>query len=77
MVRERAPVRFRPLALLDKNMSQEKLINLKCSVCNRINYSVKKSKGKDPKAEKKLELKKFCEWCRKHTVHKETKIKGK
>jgi len=24
-------------------------------------------------AEKKLELKKFCKWCRKHTVHKEVK----
>jgi len=59
-------------------MSQERLINLKCTACSRINYSVKKSKGKDPKAaEKKLELKKFCPWCRKHTVHKESRIKGK
>ncbi|MEK9136867.1 MAG: 50S ribosomal protein L33, partial [Bacteroidota bacterium] len=24
-------------------------------------------------AEVKLELKKFCKWCKKHTVHKETR----
>ncbi len=80
MVRSRSWVQFPPLAFAKrktKYMSQERLINLKCTVCNRINYSVKKSKGKDPKEGKKLELKKFCQWCRKHTVHKESKIKGK
>ncbi|MBI2003745.1 MAG: 50S ribosomal protein L33 [Parcubacteria group bacterium] len=59
-------------------MSQERLIQLKCGDCKRINYYIGRSKGKDPKsAEKKLELKKFCQWCRKHTVHKESKIRGK
>ncbi|MBI4117455.1 MAG: 50S ribosomal protein L33 [Parcubacteria group bacterium] len=59
-------------------MSQERLIQLKCGACKRVNYYTGKSKGKDPKsAEKKLELKKFCKWCRKHTVHKESKIRGK
>ena len=62
----------------DKIMSQERLIQLKCTICKRINYYAGKSKGKDPKsAEKKLELKKFCSWCKKHTVHKESKIRGK
>lgn len=59
-------------------MSQERLIQLKCGTCKRINYYIGKSKGKDPKsAEKKLELKKFCKWCKKHTIHKESKIRGK
>jgi len=44
-------------------------IKLQCSVCKRINYYTKKSKG----VEEKLELKKFCKFCRKHTVHKEGK----
>jgi large subunit ribosomal protein L33 len=43
---------------------------LQCSVCKRINYFTKKSKKA---AEKKLEMKKFCKWCRKHTLHKEGK----
>jgi len=45
-------------------------IKLQCSECKEINYFVKKSKGL---AEKKLELKKFCKKCKKHTLHKETK----
>jgi len=48
-------------------------IKLQCSECKRINYYTHKSKGKTGAGEKKLELKKFCKWCRKHTVHKETK----
>jgi len=43
---------------------------LQCTVCKEINYFTKKSKAA---AEKKLELKKFCKRCRKHTVHKEGK----
>ncbi|MDP3093394.1 MAG: 50S ribosomal protein L33 [bacterium] len=43
---------------------------LQCSVCKRVNYFTKKSKNI---AETKLELKKHCRWCRKHTLHKEGK----
>ncbi len=46
-------------------------VKLQCSVCKRTNYIVKKSKGQD--LEKKLDLKKFCKWCRDHESHKETK----
>lgn len=45
------------------------LIRLKCSECQRINYYTTKRKT----LEKKLELKKFCRWCKKHTTHKESK----
>lgn len=46
-------------------------VKLQCAACKRINYSVKKSKGED--VEKKLELSKFCSWCRSHKPHKEIK----
>jgi len=45
-------------------------IKLQCEVCKRVNYFTHKSKKAE---EKKLALKKFCNWCRKHTVHKEGK----
>ena len=41
-----------------------------CTVCKNINYFVHKSKKT---AEKKMELSKFCNTCKKHTPHKETK----
>jgi len=45
------------------------LIKLQCQECKRINYFTNKSRG----LEEKLELKKFCKFCRKHTIHKEMK----
>jgi len=44
-------------------------IKLQCKECKEINYYTKKSRG----LEGKLELKKFCKRCRKHTPHKEGK----
>lgn len=52
----------------------DNLIALKCSACERRNYYVHKNKKK---IERKIELKKHCKWCKKHTVHKETKISGR
>ncbi|MBZ1356227.1 MAG: 50S ribosomal protein L33 [Candidatus Nealsonbacteria bacterium] len=46
-------------------------VKFQCSICKRINYLLKKSKGTVP--DSKLELKKFCKWCRAHKDHKETK----
>ena len=51
-------------------MSQENLIKFECTDCKHINYHSKKNKKK---LKNRLELKKFCNWCRKHAVHKETK----
>lgn len=48
----------------------ENLIKLRCGNCKRLNYYTRKNKKT---VERKLEFKKFCQWCRKHTVHKETK----
>ncbi len=46
------------------------LIRLRCGTCERVNYYVHKNKKT---VERKIEFKKFCPWCRKHTVHKEAK----
>ncbi len=45
-------------------------IRFRCKECKRINYYIRKSKGI---AEEKLELKKFCKFCKKHTLHNEMK----
>ncbi|HPB34069.1 MAG TPA: 50S ribosomal protein L33 [Caldisericia bacterium] len=46
------------------------IINLECTECKRRNYTTTKNKNNDPS---RIELKKYCPWCRKHTVHKEVK----
>ncbi|MBN2190842.1 MAG: 50S ribosomal protein L33 [Candidatus Aureabacteria bacterium] len=45
-------------------------ITMACTVCGRRNYVSTKNKKKTTG---RLELKKYCKWDRKHTVHKETK----
>ncbi|MBI2454061.1 MAG: 50S ribosomal protein L33 [Parcubacteria group bacterium] len=49
-------------------MSQDNLIKLNCSVCKRTNYWKSKNKKK---VTRKIELQKFCKWCRKSVLHKE------
>ncbi|TAL51072.1 50S ribosomal protein L33 [Patescibacteria group bacterium] len=51
-------------------MSQDNLINLECTVCRRVNNHSHKNKKK---LKERLELNKFCNHCKKHTLHKETK----
>ena len=46
------------------------IITLACTDCKNRNYTTTKNKKTTPD---KLELKKFCSCCRKHTNHKETK----
>ena len=45
-------------------------ITLRCSECKQRNYNTFKNKKNDPD---RLELKKYCPFSRKHTVHNETK----
>lgn len=47
-------------------------LKVQCTVCKNVNYFTKKSK-KAVVEEKKLELNKFCKFCKKHTLHKEGK----
>jgi large subunit ribosomal protein L33 len=46
------------------------IITLSCLECRERNYSTVKNKKNDPD---RLELKKYCNSCRKHTMHKEVK----
>ncbi|MEI9477411.1 MAG: 50S ribosomal protein L33 [Deltaproteobacteria bacterium] len=48
----------------------QSIITLACTECKRRNYSTMKNKRTTPD---KLEFKKYCRFCRTHTVHKETK----
>ncbi|MBI4085626.1 MAG: 50S ribosomal protein L33 [Candidatus Liptonbacteria bacterium] len=57
-----------------KTKYADNLIGLKCTVCANRNYYTRKNKKS---VERKIEFKKFCKHCRKHVLHKETKITGK
>ena len=45
-------------------------IQMQCTECKRKNYATDKNKKNTTG---RLELKKYCPWDRKHTVHRETK----
>lgn len=45
-------------------------VTLVCTECKQRNYDTKKNKKNDPD---RLEFKKYCRFCRKHTLHKESK----
>lgn len=51
-------------------MARENLVKMKCTECNNINYFTTRNKKK---IKEKLELKKYCQKCKKHTLHKEIK----
>lgn len=48
------------------------IIALQCTECKRKNYTTYKNRRN---IQGKLELNKYCPFCRKHTLHKETKAK--
>jgi large subunit ribosomal protein L33 len=43
---------------------------LACEECKRRNYQTNKSKRNNPE---RLQLRKYCRWCRTHTPHRETR----
>lgn len=45
-------------------------VTLACEDCKQRNYITKKNKRNTPD---RLEMKKYCRFCRKHTTHRETK----
>ncbi len=45
-------------------------ITFQCTVCKRKNYVSTKNKKNSTD---RLELKKYCRWCRAHQLHKEIK----
>ena len=46
------------------------VITLACTDCKERNYVTEKNRRNDPG---RLEFKKYCPRCRKHTLHRETK----
>ncbi|NLB64119.1 MAG: 50S ribosomal protein L33 [Fibrobacter sp.] len=46
------------------------LITLECTECKQRNYDTDKNKRLHPS---RVEFKKYCRFCRKHTQHKETR----
>ncbi|NQY73283.1 MAG: 50S ribosomal protein L33 [Candidatus Margulisbacteria bacterium] len=46
------------------------ILTLECESCGRRNYTSNKNKRNTAS---RLELKKYCRWCKSHTSHKETK----
>ncbi|MDD5153357.1 MAG: 50S ribosomal protein L33 [Thermodesulfobacteriota bacterium] len=46
------------------------IVTLACTTCKQRNYTTTKNKRKTTE---KLEFKKYCRFCRLHTIHKETK----
>lgn len=43
---------------------------LACGECKRRNYTSTRNKKKQTE---RLEVRKYCKFCRRHTLHKETK----
>ena len=46
------------------------IVTLACNECKRRNYTSTRNKKTSPD---RLELRKYCRFCRSHTVHRETK----
>ncbi len=46
------------------------IVTLQCTECNERNYTTSKNRRNDPG---RLELRKYCPRCRRHTLHRETR----
>ncbi|MCK4931413.1 MAG: 50S ribosomal protein L33 [Candidatus Aminicenantes bacterium] len=46
------------------------IVTLQCTVCKRRNYTTTRNKKQQTE---KIQLKKYCKFDRKHTLHKEVK----
>lgn len=45
-------------------------ITMECTECKQRNYSTMKNKKNNPS---RIELNKYCKFCQKHTLHRETR----
>ena len=57
---------------VSREMASDKRVKvtLACSECKQRNYNTMKNKKNDPD---RLEMNKYCRFCKKHTSHKETR----
>jgi large subunit ribosomal protein L33 len=58
--------------MASKKKGAVELVALQCTECKRRNYTTQKNRRN---TQEKLEFKKYCPFDRKHTIHKETKVK--
>jgi large subunit ribosomal protein L33 len=56
--------------MASKGKENRIVATLACTVCKHRNYATSKNKKNNPE---RLELKKYCRYCRVHTAHRETK----
>jgi large subunit ribosomal protein L33 len=63
-----SPKKRQPVA--SKTADVRPKITLACTECKERNYITKKNRRNDPD---RLELKKYCPRCRRHTPHRETR----
>ena len=56
--------------IMSGGISMRDLVKLVCEECKNENYYTDKNKKLNPE---RIEFKKYCPKCRKHTVHKEKK----
>ncbi len=51
-------------------MTRENISKMACEICKKVNYYTTRNKKI---LKEKLQMKKHCPKCKKHTLHKETK----
>ena len=56
--------------MASKKKDVRPVITLQCTECKGRNYTTEKNRRNDPG---RMELKKYCPRCQKHTAHRETK----
>ena len=61
---------YGPGVRMAKSKDVRPVITFACTDCKERNYTSQKNRRNDPN---RLELKKFCPRCRKHTAHREAK----
>ena len=61
---------YRIIEILMEVLFMRVKITLACTECKQRNYNTMKNKKNTPD---RLEMNKYCRFCRKHTLHRETK----
>jgi large subunit ribosomal protein L33 len=56
--------------MASKKKDVRPVIILACNECKQRNYVTEKNRRNDPN---RMEFKKYCPCCQKHTLHRETK----
>ena len=55
---------------IEKRCQMREKVKLACTVCDQRNYDTTKNKNNNTE---RLELNKYCRFCKNHTPHKETR----